>query len=199
MFKLCLKIIYLNYRWVLTLTMTNMWYPDPNLNRTFTVPAWTVTTLTAFYLVFPPILAILKQISSHQLTRLIVGLFFWQLLSAFLFFNQGSDKINHLIYSHPLLRCFSCQTVGHYSHTSAGYQCLWWGWLQAWSACVVTKKRSLLNQLQVQTLAAVLVGRQAWTCALSSFFQFPSSPKSSSPHKFATFWPTFCSSYLNLL
>ena len=36
-------------RLILTFTMTNQWYPDPN-QMTFSFPAWTITTLTAFYL-----------------------------------------------------------------------------------------------------------------------------------------------------
>ena len=95
---------WISHRWLLTLTMTNMWYPHPNLNPAFAFPAWTITTLTAFYLLFPPILPILHQLSSNQLTGLILLLFFWQLLSALLFFNDGCDIINDLICHHPLPR-----------------------------------------------------------------------------------------------
>lgn len=91
-------------RWLLTLTMTNMWYPDPNLNPTFAYPAWTITTLSAFYLAFPAILSSLQQFSSHQLKGLITILFFYQLLSALLFFNHGCDIINNFICYHPLPR-----------------------------------------------------------------------------------------------
>ena len=63
-----------NSRWVLTLTMTNMWYPQPEQSAPFAFPAWTITTLTAFYLTFPTLLSILSQLSSRQLSALIISL-----------------------------------------------------------------------------------------------------------------------------
>jgi len=91
-------------RWLLTLTMTNMWYPDPNLNPTFAFPAWTITTLSAFYITFPLLISILQPLSSQQLKGLIAILFFFQLLSALLFFNEGCNILNELICKHPLPR-----------------------------------------------------------------------------------------------
>merc|ERR1712004_573962 len=65
-------------RWVLTLTMTNMWHPQPELSAPFAFPSWTISTLTAFYLVFPLIISSLNQLTSYKLNMLINILFLSQ-------------------------------------------------------------------------------------------------------------------------
>ena len=117
------------FRWVLTLTMTNMWYPQPEVSAPFAFPAWTITTLTAFYLAFPTLLSILSQFNSRQLNVLIIVLFLSQLLPSLLFFNAGCEMINDLLCRHPLPRYlwFNIQRLS----ACPGYQCLWWEWLQA--------------------------------------------------------------------
>ena len=112
-------------RWVLTLTMTNMWYPQPEQSAPFAFPAWTITSLTAFYLTFPALLSILSQLSSRQLSALILVLFLYQLLPSLLFFNAGCEIINDLLCRHPLPRFLRLQIQGNYFLTvRIGCQCL---------------------------------------------------------------------------
>ena len=111
-------------RWVLTLTMTNMWYPQPEMSAPFAFPAWTITTLTAFYLTFPFLLSILSQLSSRQLSALIIVLFFYQLLPSLLFFNAGCEIINDLLCRHPLPRFLRFQFKVNTFADCVGYQCL---------------------------------------------------------------------------
>ena len=67
-------------RWVLTLTMTNMWHPQPELSAPFAFPSWTISTLTAFYLIFPIIISSLSQLTSYKLNMLINILFLSQVI-----------------------------------------------------------------------------------------------------------------------
>ena len=67
-------------RWVLTLTMTNMWHPQPELSAPFAFPSWTISTLTAFYLIFPIIISSLNQLTSYKLNMLINILFLSQVI-----------------------------------------------------------------------------------------------------------------------
>ena len=116
------NVIYIHFRWVLTLTMTNMWYPRPEVSAPFAFPAWTITTLTAFYLAFPTLLSILSQFTSRQLNALIIVLFLSQLLPSLLFFNAGCEIINDLLCRHPLPRYF-LQIQHQHLSACAGYQC----------------------------------------------------------------------------
>ena len=83
------------------------------MSAPFAFPAWTITTLTAFYLTFPPLLSILSHLSSRQLNALIIVLFFSQLLPSLLFFNAGCEIINDLLCRHPLPRFLSLQIQGN--------------------------------------------------------------------------------------
>ena len=67
-------------RWFLTLTMTNMWHPQPELSAPFAFPSWTISTLTAFYLIFPIIISSLNQLTSYKLNMLINILFLSQVI-----------------------------------------------------------------------------------------------------------------------
>ena len=104
--------------------MTNMWYPQPEMSAPFAFPAWTITTLTAFYLTFPYLISILSQLSSRQLSALIVVLFFYQLLPSLLFFNAGCEIINDLLCRHPLPRFLRLQIRVNTFADCVGCQCL---------------------------------------------------------------------------
>ena len=94
------------------------------MSAPFAFPAWTITTLTAFYLTFPYLLSILSQLSSRQLSALIVVLFFYQLLPSLLFFNAGCEIINDLLCRHPLPRFLRLQIRVNTFADCVGYQCL---------------------------------------------------------------------------
>ena len=64
-------------RTLLTLTMTNAWFINSGIGTRwgpYDFSAWTVTTLTFFYIVFPAILPFLQSLTTGQLITLTVWL-----------------------------------------------------------------------------------------------------------------------------
>ena len=55
-------------------------------------------------MVFPPLLSILKALSSKELNTIVIILFLWQLLSSLLLFNADCGLIYIIIIQHPLPR-----------------------------------------------------------------------------------------------
>ena len=106
--------------------MTNTWFA---MEATYCFPAWTITTITAFYLAFPPILASLHPLSSSQLASLVVFLYHLQFLPFLLLIHIAScPSMKDMFLRHPLTRC-------HYQITddislSPGCQSLLWVWQQ---------------------------------------------------------------------
>ena len=76
---------------------------------TFAFPAWTITTLSAFYLLFPFLLSTLNQLSSTKLSELVFLSYLWQFFSAFLFYAEDCGITQDLICRHPLPRCLRFQ------------------------------------------------------------------------------------------
>lgn len=67
-------------RTLLTFTATTTWF---SMDNTYSVPAWTVTTLAFFYLVFPSLLAALHAHPSSHLSTMVVLLHQVQVVSTF--------------------------------------------------------------------------------------------------------------------
>ena len=107
--------------------MTNMWF---STESTYCFPAWTITTIAAFYLAFPPILASLHQLSSGQLARLIVFFYHLQFLPFLLLIHIAScPSMNDIFLRHPLTRCNHTDPSRHVP-SSPGCQSLPWVWQQ---------------------------------------------------------------------
>ena len=62
-------------------------------------------------MVFPPLLSMLKALSSKELNTIVIILFLWQLLSSLLFFNADCGLVNNLIIQHPLPRSQRKKTI----------------------------------------------------------------------------------------
>ena len=63
--------------------LTNSWFITSGIDTwgPYNRPAWTMSTLFFFYLVFPPILTFLQTFTTKQLVTLTVWLFHFQVLN----------------------------------------------------------------------------------------------------------------------
>ena len=63
------------WRTILTITMTNAWFINSGMGTVwgpYDFSAWTVTTLTFFYMVFPVLLPFLQTLTTDQLITMTV-------------------------------------------------------------------------------------------------------------------------------
>ena len=89
---------------VRTVTVTSNWHwydmPMPLAS-----PTWTMSTLLAFYLLFPLILPCLQSHSSVTLTSLVTLLYQVQCLPYILFIITAENgRVEHFATSHPIFR-----------------------------------------------------------------------------------------------
>lgn len=92
---------------ILNLTFLQAWFPPYSLSMN--VPSWAVSVEAFFYLLFPFLIAIIKQYNLSALTMLIIALGFWLLTQLILVgvitmgWYHGYPSISHdLIYYFPL-------------------------------------------------------------------------------------------------
>lgn len=89
------------YRALLTITMTSIWV----MESTLAFPAWTITTITFFYLVFPFLLPLLQSLSSRGLRSLVLLLFHVQFLPFLLLLYVAScQSMTDIFCRHPITR-----------------------------------------------------------------------------------------------
>ena len=104
-----------------------MWF---STESTYCFPAWTITTITDFYLAFPPILASLHPLTSGQLARLIVFLYHLQFLTFLLLIHLATcPSMKDIFLRHPLTRCNHTDASRHVP-SPAGCQYLLLVWQQ---------------------------------------------------------------------
>jgi len=90
---------YADARFWMTLTCTNTWmcplfFQNCGAVSPYSLPSWFITTIIFFYLVFPFIISPLKKLSDEMISRLIVIIYWFQLLPFFLVWYTSEDYKN---------------------------------------------------------------------------------------------------------